>query len=189
MAGARLVGSTVNVPRLVFYPALVAVLLLIAWTTSLVRDRNPLPFPDRDYHVFSIGSTPALIALEELMQVHGHAPRFRVDSDNVERTIFSNGTIVNHPRQAMLAQLGNPSAALGFVVDDPEQAARHAVALFRKSGFTADVVLNAEPGLPIAFVTTDVLSGSALVFRKHILQMGQKPPAWTPRTPTSPRTP
>lgn len=189
MADAGLVGSTVNVPSLVFYPALVVVLLLIAWTTSLVRDRNPLPFPDRDYHVFSAKSTLALIALEELMQLHGHVPRFRVDSDVVERTIFSNGTIVNHPRQAMLDRLGNPSAALGFVVAEPEQAARQAVALFRKNGFTAELIPDAEPGLPIVFVTTDALSGSAIVFRKHILQMGQKPPAWTPRNSVVPRTP
>jgi len=181
MAAARWVGSSVSVPSLVFYPALAAVVLLIAWTISLVRDRNPLPFPDRDYHVFSAKSTAALIALEELMQAHGHRPRFRVDSDEVERTIFSNGTIVNHPRQTMLDRLGQPSAALGFVVDDPEQAAREAADLFRRSGFTAEVILNAEPGLPITFVSTDALSGSTLVFRKHILQMGQKPPAWTPR--------
>ncbi|HEY0929872.1 MAG TPA: hypothetical protein VGE27_08115 [Gemmatimonas sp.] len=164
-------------------------LLLIAWTTSLVRDRNPLPFPDRDYHVFSAKSTPALIALEDLMQLHGHVPRFRVDSDDVERTIFSNGTIVNHPRQEMLAKLGAPSAALGFVVDDPEQAAREAVELFRRNGFTAELILDAEPGLPITFVTTDALSGSAIVFRKHVLQMGQKPPAWTPRNANSQRAP
>lgn len=189
MAGARLFSSTVQVPSLVFYPALLGVLLLIAWTTSLVRDRNPLPFPDRDYHVFSAKSTLALIALEELMQLHGHVPRFRVDSDEVERTIFSNGTIVNYPREEMLAKLGAPSAALGFVVDEPAQAASETVALFRRHGFTADVILDAEPSLPIAFVTTDALSGSAIVFRKHILEMGQKPPAWTPRNPASSRTP
>lgn len=189
MTVARFVGGTVKVPSIVLYPALLAVLLLVAWTTSLVRDRNPLPFPDRDYHVFSAKSTPALIALEELMQLHGHVPRFRVDSDDVERTIFSNGTIVNHPRQAMLDRLGQPSAALGFVVADPEQAAREAVALLRRNGFTAELILNAEPGLPIAFVSTDALSGSTIVFRKHILKMGQKPPAWTPRSQSSLRTP
>lgn len=189
MTIAGFVSSSVRVPSIVFYPALGAVLLLAGWTTSLVRDRNPLPFPDRDYHVFSAKSTPALIALEELMQLHGHVPRFRVDSDDVERTIFSNGTIVNHPRQAMLDRLGQPSAALGFVVADPEQAAREAVDLFRRNGFTAELILNAEPGLPIAFVATDALSGSAIVFRKHILKMGRKPPAWTPRNQHSPRTP
>jgi hypothetical protein len=33
-------------------------------------------------------------------------------------------------------------------------------------------------GLPIVFVTTDALNGSALVFRKHQLRMGKRPPAW-----------
>jgi hypothetical protein len=181
MTVARFDTKYVKVPRIVFYPALATVLLLAAWTISLVRDRNPLPFPDRDYHVFSAKSTAALIALEELMQKHGHVPRFRVDSDEVERTIFSNGTIINHPRQAILGRLGQPAAALGFVVADPEQAAEETAALLRRSGFTADVILDAEPGLPITFVTTDALSGSVIVFRKHVLQMGQKPPAWTAR--------
>jgi hypothetical protein len=174
-------SSSVQVPSAVFYPALVAVLLLVAWTVSLVRDRNPLPFPDRDYHVFSAKSTPALIALEALMQRHGHVPRFRVDSEEVERTIFSNGTIINRPHASMLDRLGQPSAALGFVVADPEQAAREAATLLQRHGFDARVIADAEPGLPIAFVATDALSGSALVFRKHVLKMGRKPPAWTPR--------
>jgi hypothetical protein len=87
--------------------------------------------------VFSAKSTSALIVLEELMQLHGHVPRFRVDSDDVERTIFSNGTIINHPRQSMLERLGQPSAALGFVVDDPEQAARETMELFRKNGYAS----------------------------------------------------
>lgn len=189
MTAAQPDSSYVKVHRMVFYPALVAVLLLAAWTISLVRDRNPLPFPDRDYHVFSAKSTPALIALEELMQAQGHEPRFRVDSDDVERTIFSNGTIINHPRQTMLDRLGQPGAALGFVVADPEQSARETADLFRSRGFTAEFILDAEPGLPIAFVATDALSGSVIVFRKHVLKMGQKPPAWTPRRPDSSPTP
>ena len=189
MTDVRPARGSVQVPRIVFYPTLVAMLLLVAWTVSLVRDRNPLPFPDRDYHVFSARSTSALIALEELMRTHGHEPRFRVDSDEVERTIFSNGTIINHPRETMLDRLGQPAAALGFVVADPEKAARETAELFRKSGFTADVVLNAEPGLPITFVSTDALSGSVIVFRKHILKMGQKPPAWTSRTQGAPVAP
>lgn len=189
MTAAQSDSRHVKVPRIVFYPALVAVLLLVAWTTSLARDRNPLPFPDRDYHVFSARSTEALIAIEELMQAHGHVPRFRVDSDDVERTIFSNGTIINHPRAPMLARLGQPSAALGFVVDDPEQAARDAADRLRRNGFTAEVILDAEPGLPITFVATDALSGSVIVFRKHVLKMGQRPPAWTPRQQPSPTTP
>jgi hypothetical protein len=180
---ARIVASHVVIPSVIFYPLLALVILLAAWTVSLVRDRNPLPFPDRDYPVFSAASTPALVALEELMRSHGHAPRFRIDTDDVERTVFTNGTIINHPHAPMFERLGRPGGALGFVVSDPEQAARAAVRLFEENGFDAEAVLDAEPGLPITFVKTNALSGSAIVFRKHVLKMGRRPPAWTSRKP------
>lgn len=173
-------GATL-VPNVLLLVAGVVVLLLIAFLVALIRDRNPLPFPDRDYHVFSASSRPALAALERLMQKFGHNPRFRIDSDNVDRTLFTNGTIINHPHPDMSATLGNPAGALGFVVGDPNLAARESAQLLQDAGFQADVILDAEPGLPIAFVKTNALIGGALVFRKHVLKMGQKPPAWTPR--------
>ena len=120
-------------------------------------------------------------ALEEIMQLHGHDPRFRADTEGVLRTIFSNGTIINHAQPQLLATLGNPSAALGFVVQDPDASAREVAALLRSRGFQADPIHGAEPGLPIAFVRTDALSGAALVFRKHLLQMGRRPDKWTSR--------
>lgn len=177
-----LTGSVV-IRKIVFVPSVIVVLLSLLWTYGLVRDRNPLPFPDRDYHVFSVSSSTGLIALEDLMQHFGHAPRFRIDSEQVDRTVFSNGTIINYPHSEILAQLGDPAAALGFVVRDPDAAAREAVELLRARGFSAELVLDAEPGLPIAFVRTDALKNAALVFRKHVLKMGQKPPSWTPREP------
>jgi hypothetical protein len=175
-----LTGS-VAIPVAVLLPFLILLLLLVAWTYSLARDRNPLPFPDRDYHVFSAASPSGLIALEDLMHHFGHAPRFRVDSAQVDRTIFTNGTIINSPHPKILAQLGAPAGALGFVVRDPEAAAHDAVNLLRRQGFSAEIVSDAEPGLPIAFVKTDALMNAALVFRKHVLHMGRKPPSWTPR--------
>jgi hypothetical protein len=33
------------------------------------------------------------------------------------------------------------------------------------------VVLNVEPGVPVAFVLTDALAGSAINFRRHVLRM------------------
>jgi hypothetical protein len=193
-----LTGS-VAVPVALLVPFAIALLLLLAWTYGLARDRNPLPFPDRDYHVFSAASPSGLIALEDLMQHFGHAPRFRIDSAQVDRTVFTNGTIINWPRPDALSQLGDPAGALGFVVRDPDDAAREAIDLLRRNGFQAELVPEAEPGLPIAFVKTDALKSAALVFRKHVLQMGQKPPSWTPRdrpaakrargTPTGSRPP
>jgi hypothetical protein len=174
-------GSTV-VPNLLLVTVGIAMLLLIAFLVALITERNPLPFPDRDYHVFSASSITALIALERLMQTFGHKPRFRIDSAEVDRTVFSNGTIINSPHPQMSATLGNPGGALGFVVDDPDRAARESARLLQNAGFEAEVILNAEPGLPIAFVKTNAMISSALVFRKHVLKMGQKPPAWTPRS-------
>lgn len=176
-----LLSGSIAIPKLVFVLGLVTVSLAFLWTYSLVRDRNPLPFPDRDYHVFSTSSLSGLIALEALLQQFGHAPRFRIDSEQVDRTVFTNGTIVNFPHPEMLATLGDPAAALGFVVADPDASAQAAVALLRSHGFRAELVPDAEPGLPISFVTTDALKNAALVFRKHVLKMGQKPPRWTPR--------
>lgn len=176
-----LLTSSISIPSIIFVPGVLVVLLALLWAYSVARDRNPLPFPDRDYHVLSTSSLAGLIALEELMQQFGHAPRFRIDSEQVDRTVFTNGTIINFPHPDMLARMGDPAAALGFVVADPDAAARAAVDLLQRRGFRADVVRDAEPGLPIAFVQTDALKNAALVFRKHVLKMGQKPPRWTPR--------
>ena len=174
-------GATL-VPNGLLLVSGVAVFLLITFLVALIRDRNPLPFPDRDYHGFSASSTPALAALERLMQKFGHSARCRIDSDQVDRTVFSNGTIINHPHPQISATLGYPGGALGFVVGDPDRAARESAQLLQDDGFQADVILGAEPGLPIAFVRTNALISGALVFRKHVLKMGQRPPAWTPRT-------
>lgn len=176
-------SRTTAVPTFLVYLGAIGLLVLIALLVALVTDRNPLPFPDRDYHVFSASSPQALVALEALMQKHGHRPRFRIDSEEVDRTVFSNGTIINYPRPQMFSALGQPGGALGFVVDDPDASARETASMLKAAGLQAEVVLNAEPGLPIAFVKTDALVSGAIVFRKHVLKMGQKPPAWTPRSP------
>lgn len=173
-------GATL-VPNVLIVMVVLGVLTLITFLVALIKDRNPLPFPDRDYHVFSASSAPALVALERLMQNFGHRPRFRIDSTEVDRTVFSNGTIINYPHSQISAVLGNPGGALGFVVSDPNGAARESAQLLEAAGFRAEVILDAEPGLPIAFVKTDALISGAVVFRKHVLKMGKKPPAWTPR--------
>ncbi|MHB1326687.1 MAG: hypothetical protein ACYC2K_00665 [Gemmatimonadales bacterium] len=177
----RIFKASTRVPTILVVAVPLVTLLVMMWAVAVANDRNPLPFPDRDYHVFSTKSEAGLIVLEEIMQLHGHDPRFRADSDEVQRTIFSNGTIINHPQPQMLTTLGDPSAALGFVVQDPDASAREVAALLRSRGFQADAIHGAEPGLPIAFVKTDALSGSALVFRKHLLKMGARPDKWTSR--------
>ena len=167
----------------IFFP--LGTLLLGLWTFALAFDRNPLPFPDRDYQVFSASSADALVALEDVMISLGQRPRFRADSPNVQRTIFASGTIINQPDPRMLESLGPHGAALGFVVDDPDATARQVATQLKQRGFEATSIHGAEPGLPIAFVRTSALSDSVLVFRKHMLRMGAKPDAWTPRVPAT----
>ncbi len=177
----RIFKASTRVPTILVIALPVVTLLVLVWAMAVANDRNPLPFPDRDYHVFTARSEAGLIVLEEIMQLHGHHPRFRADSEGVLRTIFANGTIINHAQPRMLALLGDPSGALGFVVPDPDASAREVAALLRSRGFQAEAIHGAEPGLPIAFVRTDALSGTALVFRKHVLQMGARPDKWTTR--------
>lgn len=160
-------------------------LLLGLWALALAYDRNPLPFPDHDYQVFSASSAEALAAMEDVMQSLGQRPRFRIDSPNVQRTIFASGTIINQPDPGMFEVLGPHGAALGFIVDDPDATARQVARQLQGRGFQAASIHDAEPGFPIAFVRTDALAGSVLVFRKHVLRMGAKPDAWTPRTPSA----
>lgn len=181
MLESLFIGS-VELPKMLLWILGASVLALVAWAAALASNRNPLPFPDHPYHVFSVPSEKALEALERVMMSFGIRPRFRIDSENVNRTVFSNGTIINNPQPGMAARLNSPAGALGFVVPDPDEAAQHIAKELRRSGFEAEVVLDAEPGLPITFVTTNALLGTAIVFRKHILKMGPKPPSWTPRS-------
>ena len=185
MAVTRKKRRSVQVPLFLVVIVPLVTLLLGLWTLALAYDRNPLPFPDRDYQVFSASSVKALVAMEDVMKSLGQRPRFRADSPNVQRTIFASGTIINQPDPGMRKLLGPHGAALGFVVDDPDATARQVAMQLKRRGFQAASIHNAEPGLPIAFVRTDALSGSVLVFRKHALRMGAKPDAWTPRTPSA----
>ena len=185
MADTHNKRRSVQVPLFLAILVPLATLLLGVWTLALAFDRNPLPFPDRDYQVFSASSADALVALEDVMISLGQRPRFRADSPNVQRTIFASGTIINQPDPRMGELLGQHGAALGFVVDDPDATARKVAAQLQQRGFEAASIHGAEPGLPIAFVRTNALSGSVLVFRKHMLRMGAKPDAWTPRMPAT----
>jgi hypothetical protein len=168
----------VFVPRWILATALLAFLLLAGWSAALARDRNPLPFPDRNYAVFSTPSSEAHRAIVELMRSHGIPPRYRADSEGVERAILWDGTIINRPQPDMLEQLGNPVAAIGLVAPDPVEAGAAAVRLLQERGFQATLIEGAEPGLPIVFVTTDALLGAAIVIRKPVLQMGSRPERW-----------
>jgi hypothetical protein len=137
----------------------------------LLADRNPLPFPDPGSRIFSAASPQAKDAIVELLAQHGVETRFQADSGGVQRSIMWDGTIINFSPPDVSEKLGFPGASIGLVATDPEASAREAAAFLRSRGNTARVVLDVEPGLPIAFVVTDAMVGTVINFRKHISQM------------------
>lgn len=159
------------VSKWILIPAILIFLGLTTWTGLLVAGRNPLPFPDNGSRIFAAKSPEAKAALVELLAQHGVAERFKADSGGVLRSIMWDGTIVNFSTPEINAKLGNASACIGLVSDDPKADAEKAALFLRERGFSAEVVYEIEPGLPIVFVLTDALSGSVLNFRKHITQM------------------
>ena len=150
------------------------------WSFLLATGRNPLPFPDRGSRIFAAPSAEAKDAVVALLAMHGLKERFRMDTDEVRRSILWDGTIINHSSAEVIRKLGAAAACIGLVADDPASA-KTAAEFLRTRGFTADVVLDAEPELPIAFVVTNAMTGTALNFRKHVIHM-PRPPVTLSRT-------
>jgi hypothetical protein len=149
----------------------VVLLTLVAWTTLLARRRNPLPFPDPGSRIFSTPSVQAKDALIEVLAAHGIYERFRADSAGVARSIFWDGTILNTPSPEVVGKLGQATSSIGLVAANPSEAAAEAAALLQARGFTATVVTDVEPELPIVFVCTNAFSGAVLNFRKHMIHL------------------
>ena len=165
------------VPRWVLLVTLLLVMALSVWTWLLASGRNPLPFPDRGSRIFSATSPDAKDAIVSLLAQHGINERFRADSPNVKRSIMWDSTIINAPTEASVRKLRGASSSIGLVSADPVESANRAADFLRSRGFDADVVLDVEPGLPIAFVVTNAMPGTALNFRKHLVHFPKPEPA------------
>ncbi|KPF61769.1 hypothetical protein IP79_14765 [Porphyrobacter sp. AAP60] len=82
-----------------------------------------------------------------------------------------DGTIVNYSPTAFTQKVGNASSAIGLVSDEPLISAQNAAEFLRSKGFKAKVIESAEPGMPVHFVITDAMLGTALNFRPPVTQM------------------
>ncbi len=163
------------VPLWLGIPVLATVALAVGWLAFILAGRNPLPFPDRGSRIFTAASPAAKATILDLLAQHGVRERFQANSSNVLRSIMWDGTIINYPDPAVLQRLGSATASIGLVVDDPAASAEAAAVFFRSRGFSAQVVRDVEPGLPIAFVVSDVFMGTVLNFRKHLIHMPRPP--------------
>jgi hypothetical protein len=159
------------VPLWLGIPLLVVVALSMAWFALILAGRNPLPFPDVGSRIFTASSPAAKATIVELLAQHGVHERFQVNTSSVLRSIMWDGTIVNHPDPAVIRRLGAATASIGPVATDPAASAAAAAVFLKSRGFSAEVVLDAEPELPIAFVVSDVFTGTVLNFRKHVIHL------------------
>ena len=144
---------------------------LIAWLILIVSGSNPLPFPDNGSRIFSAASAEGKDAIVELLAIHGIKERFQADSGVVRRSIMYDGTIINLPSPEVAQKLNSPAASIGLVADDPIASANEAANFLRSKGFKAEVILDVEPEIPIAFVVTDAMMGTVLNFRKHMIHL------------------
>jgi hypothetical protein len=159
------------IPKWLLAPIGLIFIGLGTWTFLLVFDRNPLPFPDRGSRIFSASSPEAKAAVVELLSQHGINERFQANSSGILRSIMWDGTIINQAPPEVLQKLGGAAASIGIVSDDPAASANSAAEFLRSRGFEAEVVLDAEPALPIAFVKTNAMLGTVLNFRKHVIHL------------------
>lgn len=150
---------------------LVVVGLVLLWLVFAAFGRNLFPFPDNGSRIFAARSHAAQDAIVAILAKHGVTQRFRGDTEGVRRAIMWDGfTLVTCPEPWVLEKLGGAGGSIGLVVDDPVRRATEAAEFLRSKGFSARVVTDAEPEIPICFVVTDALVSTALNFRKHAVK-------------------
>lgn len=160
-----------HVPKWAVALNIVAVALLAAWAVALSSGKNPLPWPDPGSRIFAAASPEGKTAVVELLSKHGVEERFEVNSGGILRSIMWDGTIINHSPEAFMQKVGNSSSAIGLVSTEPLKSAQMAAESLKAKGFKAEVIESAEPGMPVHFVVTDAMLGTALNFRPPVTQM------------------
>lgn len=160
-----------HVPKWVVPLNFVAIALLAAWAVALSSGKNPLPLPDPGSRIFAAASPEGKAAIVELLSKHGVEERFEVNSSGILRSIMCDGTIINHSPEAFMQKVGNSSSGIGLVSDEPLKSAQMPAEFLKAKGFKAEVIESADPGMPVHFVITDAMLGTALNFRHPATQM------------------
>jgi hypothetical protein len=175
-AGQFRVELAVFIPIWVLLSVGTVLSLVLVWALFAVNGRNLLPFPDPGSRIFAARSPEAQDALITLLERHGMKQRYWGITSGVRRAIFWDWTIVSVPSPEVLALEGGAACSIGLVVDDPARRAEEAAQFLRSRGFSATVVRDAEPEIPIVFLLTDAFVGTALNFRRHAVRFPHPQP-------------
>ena len=149
---------------------------VLTWAFLAVNGRNPLPFPDNGSRIFAASSVEAKDAIVEICAVYGLKERFQANTNLVKRSIMWDGTIINQSAPEVYEKLDvmsscSVSSCIGLVSDDPQADAEKAAEFLKSRGFAAKIVSDVDTELPIVFVITDAMKGTALNFRKHVIHL------------------
>lgn len=143
---------------------------MLVWALFAANGRNLLPVPDPGSRLFAARSVAAQEAILAIVERHGPKQRYWGITPGVRRAILWDWTLITVPSAETLAKVNGAAGSIGLVADDPTRRAQEAAAFLRAQGFSADVVTDAEPELPIVFVVTDALVGTTLNFRRHAVR-------------------
>ncbi|MFN0098161.1 MAG: hypothetical protein ACKVS7_05755 [Gemmatimonadaceae bacterium] len=143
---------------------------MLVWALFAVFGRNLLPVPDPGSRIFAARSVEAQEAILAIVERHGPQQRYWGITPGVRRAILWDWTLITVPSAETQAAVKGAAGSIGLVADDPRRRAEEAAAFLRAHGFSAQVVTDAEPELPIVFVVTDALVGTTLNFRRHAVR-------------------
>ncbi len=145
--------------------------IVLVWALFALNGYNLIPIPDPGSRIYAASSHAAQDAIVAVLAQHGLRQRFSGDTPGVRRAILWDGfTIISCPEPWVKEKLGGTAGSIGIVVKEPAAAAEAAATYLRSKGFTAKVVTDAEPEIPICHLVTDALVGVALNFREHAVK-------------------
>jgi hypothetical protein len=160
--------------------------LASAWAviaTLDARGRLPISIFGRHLFFFAASSERGRNTLAMLLRNFNTKPIFKLDAPNVKRAIMQDGIVINYTDPDVHELLGNAGSGLGIIVKNPLVAAKKAAFFLKINHFSEEIILGetidptAEPN-KFVFVRTDALKDAVLVFARHPLKSGARPPFW-----------
>lgn len=159
----------------------VPVAVLLGMGAMLFLLRGPVPFFDKGFRIYTARDEHALRTMVEVLRPY-LKPRYRIDGPDISRVLMSdNMTVINYQDTKLRERMGNAAAGLAVVDRHPQRAAERAVTALREGGYEAEILgelLRDVPRGSMVVVSTNALTDTVLLFRKHFFRMGKRPPKY-----------
>lgn len=152
---------------------IIAVLSVWAILATLYALYLRSPLNDHGHRLYGVNSQDAQKVLGEIaMEVVGLKRQVTFDIGDSKQVVYDNGSFVLHKMDDERLS----STAASFVVNDPTSSATLAIDMLQNAGFSAELFIPFPSMLgKIVVVKTNATDGWDLVFRKHLVLLGEKP--------------